>query len=63
MKQEIEFLISSDGKIEFTINGIKGKSCEDIEKIFDELGKKLSSKKTKDFYSSEKSTIKTTDRI
>lgn len=64
MKQEVHFTIDSEGKVEFEIKGIKGKSCEDIEKIFEEIGQKLSSEKTKDYYSKpDSASVKPTNRI
>ncbi|MBL7960243.1 DUF2997 domain-containing protein [bacterium] len=51
--QEIEFTIKKDGSVEYTIKGIKGGSCEDLSKIFEELGTVTASKKTSEYFEKE----------
>lgn len=48
--QEIEFTIHPDGKVEYTIRGIKGSGCEELEALFKELGQTQVSKPTSEFY-------------
>lgn len=51
--QEIECTIKKDGSVEYTIKGIKGGSCEDLSKIFEELGTVTASKKTTEYFEKE----------
>ena len=51
--QEIEFTIKKDGSVEYTIKGIKGGSCEDLSKVFEELGTVTASKKTGEYFEKE----------
>ncbi|MBL7995177.1 DUF2997 domain-containing protein [bacterium] len=60
--QEIEFTIKKDGSVEYTIKGIKGGSCEDLSKIFEELGTMTASKKTSEYFEKEPKTKVITQR-
>ncbi|MBX7152328.1 DUF2997 domain-containing protein [bacterium] len=51
--QEIEFTIKKDGSVEYTIKGLKGEGCEDLSKIFEQMGDVTFSKKTAEFYEKE----------
>ena len=51
--QEIEFTIKKDGSVEYTIKGVKGGSCEDLSKIFEEMGTVTKSKKTSEYFEKE----------
>ena len=51
--QEIEFIISPDGNVEFTISGAKGGQCLPIAKLFEILGEITSDKPTSEFYAQE----------
>ncbi len=55
-KQEIEFVIRPDGEVEFTIKGVKGNGCEDLAKLFDELGKKTADRNTAEYYEKQATT-------
>ncbi len=54
--QEIEFTIKKDGSVEYTIKGIKGGACEDLSKLFEEMGTVTKSKKTAEFFEKEPET-------
>lgn len=60
--QEIEFTIKKDGSVEYTIKGIKGGSCEDLSKVFEELGTVTTSKKTSEYFEKEPETKVITQR-
>ena len=51
--QEIEFIISPDGNVEFTIKGAKGRQCLPIAKLFELLGETTSDRPTPEFYAQE----------
>lgn len=48
--QEIEFQILPDGRIEYTIKGVKGPACEEISALLERLGKVEKSERTGEFY-------------
>ena len=52
-KQEVEFTIKPDGTVEFTVTGVKGQACEDVAKLFGELGKTTRDERTADYYEQE----------
>lgn len=48
--QEIEIIIRPDGKLEYTIKGIKGSACESISALLEQLGKVEENAKTGEYY-------------
>ncbi len=52
-QQEIEFIITPDGNVEFTIKGVKGKQCVPIAELFHVLGKIETDRSTAEFYDRE----------
>ncbi len=48
--QEIEITIRPDGKIEYTIKGVKGNACESISALLEQLGKVEEANNTGEFY-------------
>ena len=52
-KQEVEFTIKPDGAVEFTVKGVKGRACEDVAKLFGELGKTVRDENTAEYYERE----------
>ena len=48
--QEIEIKILPDGRVEYTIKGVKGSACEDISALLEKLGKVEASERTGEFY-------------
>lgn len=51
--QEIEFIISPDGNVEFTIKGAKGGQCLPIAELFKVIGTTTSDQPTPEFYMAE----------
>lgn len=51
-KQDIEIVIGKDGKVSFTIKGVKGAACLDETKFLEEAlgGDVLEREKTSEFY-------------
>ena len=49
-KQEIEITILPDGRVEYTIKGVKGGACESISALLEQLGKVEDSQRTGEFY-------------
>ena len=48
--QEIEISILPDGRVEYTIKGVKGAACEDISALLEQLGKVETEERTGEFY-------------
>ncbi len=48
--QEIEITIRPDGKLEYTIKGVKGNACESISTLLEQLGKVEESAQTGEYY-------------
>lgn len=55
-QQEIEISILPDGRVEYTIKGIKGSACENISALLEQLGKVEQSTKTGEYYEQERDT-------
>ncbi|PIE35007.1 hypothetical protein CSA56_05885 [candidate division KSB3 bacterium] len=49
-KQEVEFTITPDGNVEFSIKGVKGKQCLPVAELFNVLGTVESDQPTAEFY-------------
>ncbi len=49
-KQEIEITILPDGRVEYTIKGVKGGACESISALLEQLGKVEDTQRTGEFY-------------
>lgn len=49
-KQEIEITILPDGRIEYTIKGVKGSACESISALLEQLGKVEEKTNTGEYY-------------
>ncbi|MFN3335721.1 MAG: DUF2997 domain-containing protein [Caldilinea sp.] len=48
--QEIEIAILPDGRVEYTIKGVKGAACEDISALLEQLGKVETAERTGEYY-------------
>jgi hypothetical protein len=48
--QEIEIAIRPDGRIEYTIKGVRGSGCEDISALLEQLGQVESAQRTGEYY-------------
>jgi hypothetical protein len=49
-REEIEVTILRDGRVEYTIKGVKGSACESISALLEALGKVESAERTGEFY-------------
>lgn len=49
-KQEIEIQLHPDGKLEYTVKGIKGSACDSIGELLEQLGSKEYEAKTGEYY-------------
>ncbi len=52
-KQEVELTIKPDGTVELTVKGVKGQACEDVAKLFGELGTTTRDERTAEYYERE----------
>ena len=48
--QEIEIAVLPDGRIEYTIKGVKGSACEEISALLEKLGKVERDERTGEYY-------------
>ena len=48
--QEIEITILPDGRVEYTIRGVKGSACEEISALLEQLGKVERDERTGEYY-------------
>lgn len=48
--QEIEISILPDGRVEYTIKGVKGSACEGISALLEQLGKVEQEERTGEYY-------------
>ncbi len=51
--QEIEITILQDGRVEYTIKGVKGAACQDISALLEQLGKVEHDERTGEFYADD----------
>ena len=48
--QEIEITILPDGRVEYTMKGVKGSACEEISALLEQLGKVEREERTGEYY-------------
>jgi len=48
--QEIEISILPDGRVEYTIKGVKGAACESISALLEQLGKVEKQERTGEYF-------------
>ncbi|RIK43696.1 MAG: hypothetical protein DCC55_05005 [Chloroflexi bacterium] len=58
--QEIEITILPDGRVEYTIKGVKGSACESISALLEQLGQVEVEQRTGEYYEQESDTHITT---
>lgn len=59
MAQEIIVIIDQEGQPSIEVNGVKGKSCYDLTKDLEKsLGQPMKDSKTREFYESERATVR-----
>lgn len=51
--QEIEISILPDGRVEYTVKGVKGAACESISALLEQLGKVETAERTGEYYENE----------
>lgn len=49
-KEEIEITIRPDGRLEYTIKGVKGPACDTISALLEQLGKIQAESRTGEYY-------------
>jgi hypothetical protein len=52
--QEIEIAILPDGRVEYTIKGVKGGACENISALLEQLGIVELAERTGEYYEQER---------
>jgi hypothetical protein len=52
-REEIEIAILPDGRVEYTIKGVKGSACESISALLEQLGKVEQDERTDEYYAQE----------
>ena len=53
--QEIEITIERDGRVAYTIKGVKGSACEDISALLEQIGRVEEEERTGEYYEREES--------
>lgn len=51
--QEIEIAVLPDGRVEYTVKGVKGSACESISELLEKLGKVEQAERTGEYYADE----------
>ncbi len=55
-REEIEIQIGSDGRVQYTIKGVKGDACESISELLERLGQVEREERTSEYYDHEDDT-------
>ena len=55
-REEIEIEITPDGRIQYTVKGVKGSACESISELLERLGQVERAEKTSEYYDFEEET-------
>jgi predicted transcriptional regulator len=53
-QQAIEITIHPDGRVEYTIKGVKGSACESISALLEQLGRVQQEARTGEYYEQER---------
>lgn len=48
--QEIEIAVLPDGRVEYTIKGVKGAACESLSALLEQLGRVEQEERTGEYY-------------
>jgi len=51
--EKIKIIIKADGTLEYTVQGVKGKTCKEMTKLIDQLGNVAETKNTAEYYQAE----------
>jgi hypothetical protein len=52
-REEIEITILRDGRVEYTIRGVRGPACESISALLEQLGKVEAESRTDEYYAQD----------
>jgi len=52
-REEIEIAVLPDGRVEYTIKGVKGAACESLSALLEQLGRVESEEHTGEYYEQE----------
>ena len=49
-REEIEIAVLPDGRVEYTIKGVKGAACESLSALLEQLGRIEREERTSEYY-------------
>jgi hypothetical protein len=52
-REEIEIAVLPDGRVEYTIRGVKGPACESLSAALEQIGRIEHEERTSDYYAQE----------
>lgn len=52
-RQEIEIAVLPDGRVEYTIKGVKGTACESLSALLEQIGRVEREERTGEYYEQE----------
>jgi hypothetical protein len=52
-REEIEIAVLPDGRVEYTIKGVKGAACESLSALLEQLGRIERAERTGEYYERE----------
>lgn len=52
-REEIEIAVLPDGRVEYTIKGVKGAACESLSAVLEQLGRIEREERTSEYYAQE----------
>lgn len=52
-REEIEIAVLPDGRVEYTIKGVKGAACESLSALLEQLGRVEREERTGEYYEHE----------
>jgi hypothetical protein len=52
-REEIEIAVLPDGRVEYTIKGVKGAACESLSALLEQLGRVEQEQRTSEYYEQE----------
>jgi hypothetical protein len=55
-REEIEIAVLPDGRVEYTIKGVKGAACDSLSALLEQLGRVEQEQRTGEYYEQEPET-------
>ena len=52
-REEIEIAVLPDGRVEYTIKGVKGAACESLSALLEQLGRVEREERTGEYYAQD----------